>query len=58
MIKYVWDTAVGDVLCVIVGKVPKLHCHQFFTISLLEGRIQSLILFPFFTIVTFTLKLM
>lgn len=46
MINYVWFRAVGNALSVIVGKVPKLHCYQFFTISLLEGGIQSLILFP------------
>lgn len=45
MMKYVWDTAVGNALSVIVGKVPKLHCYQFFTINLPEGGIQSLILF-------------
>lgn len=46
MIKCVWDTAVGNTLSVTVGNVPELLCHQFFTISFLEGGIQSLTLFP------------
>lgn len=46
MIKCVWDKAVGNTLSVTVGNVPELHCSQFFTISLLERGIQSLILFP------------
>lgn len=46
MTKCVWAGAVGDALSGVVGKVPELHRYQFFTIGLLEGRIQSLILFP------------
>jgi len=45
MTKSVWDRFLGNALSVRVGKVPKLHCYQFFTISLLEGGIQRLILF-------------
>lgn len=52
MIKYVWDTAVGNTLSVIVGNVPELHCYRFFTISLLEGGIQCHFI-PFSTRVTF-----